>query len=66
MLIGNVVCKTTQLCLWLAFCWLTESVTNSYWCKTVEFEGESDAKYGLVSANACSSVFRTALPLEVQ
>jgi hypothetical protein len=55
-----------QWCLWLAFCWFTESITNSYWGKTVEFEDESDAESGVVFAKACCCVFRTALPLVVQ
>jgi hypothetical protein len=42
------------------------SVTNSYWGKTVEFDDGSDAEYGMVLDNACSSVFGAALPLVVQ
>ena len=61
----TVVCKTVHLCMWLAFCWLTDSVTNSYWSKTLEFDDGSDAEYGVVFDNACSSVFGTVVPLVV-
>jgi len=37
----------------------------SYWGKTVEFDDGSDAECGVVFDNACSNVFRTALPIAV-
>jgi len=34
--------------------------------KTLEFDDGSDAEYGVVFDNACSSAFGTAVPLVVQ
>jgi len=64
-MMATVVYRTVQLCLWLAFCWLSEKC-YSYWGKTVEFDDSSDAECGVVFDDACSSVFRTALPIAVQ